>query len=83
MEMNLRSTLLEELANLDQQEAQTRETIEKANIVRQDALNRLEAIGGARQMVNHLLAKLDVPPNQHNEADGYTPLGQREDPHTN
>lgn len=54
-----RETLLSELASLEQQEAGCNEGIVKADAVKADNANRLNAIHGAKSMVQHLLKKLD------------------------
>lgn len=56
----MREELLSEQASLDQQEAQARETIQRADAVKADARARLEGINGAKQMLAHLLKKLEA-----------------------
>ncbi len=50
--------LLKEQAGLEQQAAQHKETMAKADQVRAVAANNLEAVHGALQMTNHLLNKI-------------------------
>ena len=52
--------LTAELATLDQQEAQCRDTIASADRVKADAQTRLEAVNGAKQMAQHLLKKIET-----------------------
>ena len=48
-----------EMAGLDQQEAHWRETVAKADAVRQNALNMIEAVTGAKQMLSHLMKRVE------------------------
>lgn len=54
----VRQELLKELSSLEQQDAQCRETMAKADAVKADAFNRLNAVHGAKGMVEHMLSKL-------------------------
>lgn len=56
-----KDVLLNEQASLDQQEAQCRETMLKADQVKADAANRLQAVLGAKQLLEHLIKKTEAP----------------------
>lgn len=60
--MNLTKKVFEdELKDLDRQLDQQRKRLQVAENVRRDAEITIERIAGARQMVTHLLAKLNLP----------------------
>ena len=54
-----RDTLTSELAAIDQQIAQNKDTLARCEQVRVEAMAKLNACEGARNFAQHLLAKLD------------------------
>lgn len=65
-----REDLLTELGGLEQQAAQCRETMERADLVKAEAAKKFEAIHGATQVVQHLLKKIEAKEQLKEQADG-------------